>query len=65
MLTEQDKDMIVYFIQERGDIERWTGWEDVKEQAYEEYPDLLFALNRTKLAEKLLNAAVKRIRDEM
>ena len=29
-VTEEDQNMIVYFIREKGDIERWSQWEERK-----------------------------------
>jgi len=61
MVTEDDKNMIDYFLNEKGDIERWSSWEDRKADIKAEYPELIYALNQVKIANRVLSAIVKNV----
>jgi hypothetical protein len=61
MVTENDKNMICYFIRERGDIARWSDWEKRKAAIEEEYPELIIALDNLMIAERTLKAIVEKI----
>lgn len=62
-LTEEDKNMIVYFIKEKGDITRWCSWESKKQEIEEEFPELINALKQLEIAERTLNAIVNAIEE--
>ncbi len=64
MLTEEDRNMICYFIQEKGDIARWCDWEERRDIIAAEYPELIAALTSLKIAERTLDAIVERIGNE-
>ncbi len=64
-VTDDDRNMIAYFLQEKGDIERWSGWEDRKADIGRVYPELIDALDRLKIAERTLDAVVDRIAQEV
>ena len=61
MVTDSDRNMIVYFIQEKGDIERWSSWNERKVDIEAEYPELIAALKAVFIAKKTLNAIVEKI----
>ena len=63
VLTDDDKNMINYFITERNDITRWCHWEKKKAEVEAELPELIDALKRLEIAEKTLDAVVKSIFD--
>ncbi len=60
-LTQDDKDMITYFLTEKGNVERWTGWEKVKPDVEKELPELMHALKQLEIAEKILQAVIESI----
>jgi hypothetical protein len=64
MVTEDDINMIDYFINQKGDITRWCHWEKRKEEIEKEYPELIAALNNLTIAERTLNAVVKNITNQ-
>ncbi len=64
MITNEDRRMISYFINHKGDITRWTGWENKKAQVQEEYPELIAALNAVEVAERTLEAIVSKIESD-
>ncbi len=64
MVTDDDKRMICHFIREKGDITRWTDWEERKADIGVEYPELIAALDNLIIAERTLNAIVLKISDE-
>jgi len=55
-LTEDDKSMIAYFITEKGDVTRWTGWERAMPLVEKELPHLMDALRRLESAKRTLDA---------
>ncbi len=57
-MTEEDRGMVIYFIQEKGDVERWVSWEDKKDEIFREHPDLKDALDRVESAERFLQAVL-------
>jgi hypothetical protein len=61
MVTEGDRQMIAYFAGERGDIERWSSWDDRKDDIGLEYPELISALKALLVAERTLAAIVRDI----
>ncbi len=65
MVTDADKSMICYFIQEKGDINRWSSWEERKADIGAEYPELIAALNNLIIAKRTLNAIVLKISSEI
>lgn len=60
-LTEDDKNMIEYFVFEKGDIERWVSWEKRKPVIERELPHLIAAIKNLEIAEKTLKAIVRDI----
>lgn len=60
-LSNEDKNSICYFITEKGDVTRWTGWESKKSDIEAEFPELIHALKMLEIAKKTLAAVVKSI----
>jgi hypothetical protein len=60
-LSDEDKSMIRYFIQEKGDVTRWCDWEERKSQVEKEYPELIEVLNKIETYERLLKAVLETI----
>ena len=57
-LTEGDYNMVIYFWQEKGDITRWSSWEEKKPLFEKYHPELIKAMNDWTLAEKMLNLVI-------
>ncbi len=64
-VTEEMRNQVLYFIKERGDVTRWTGWEENKGLILSEYPILMLALTQETLAEQVMRAALVLIEDDM
>lgn len=64
MITEQDINMIIYFAEEKGDIERWSEWESRKEEIGKVYPELIPAIKAKVIAERTLQAIINSIKAE-
>lgn len=64
-MTEGDKNMICYFIQEKGDIARGGDWEKRKRDIEIERPELIAALNNLRIAQRTLTAIVENIANEI
>jgi hypothetical protein len=64
MVTELDKNMIDYFLNEMGDIERWSSWDDRKPDIAAEYPELIAALDQLKIAKRTLSAVARAFLDD-
>jgi len=60
-VTEEDRNMVVYFIQEKGDVTRWVQWEKRKGVIGKEYPELIAALDAQIVADRTLKAVVHSI----
>jgi len=65
MITDSDKNMICYFIQEKGDITRWCDWEKRKTDIAIERPELIAAINNLEIAKRTLSAIVENIGNEI
>ncbi len=65
MITDTDKRMICYFIKEKGDITRWSSWEDRKADIEAEYPELIAALEQLLVAERILDLVVEKIAESV
>ena len=60
-LSDQDKAMIVYFWEEKGDLTRWCSWEEKKPMVEEEFPELIKALKDFDIAKKMISLTVRSI----
>jgi len=58
MITQDDRNMVVYFMTEKGDITRWCAWEEKKEEIFKEFPQLEKALKDVTLAEDYLQFVI-------
>jgi len=58
-LTADDYDAIEYFHREKGDITRWSRWEERKPIIREIHPELVDAIERLTAAERTLLAVVE------
>jgi len=63
MVTEDDINMIGYFLNETGDIERWSRWEERKGDIDAQYPELVAALKNLKIAKRTLEIIAKSVVD--
>jgi len=57
-LTEEDYASIVYFWMEKGDITRWSEWEDRKGLFQYYHPELIEAMKRLTVAKITMNLVV-------
>lgn len=61
MRTEEQRDgdihLIKYFWEEKGDLERWMQWEELKH----EYPDIAHAWETYKHAKRIVDVFVKNL----
>ena len=64
-VTDDDRRMVLYFIEEKSDVSRWTGWERRRDDIEKVYPDLFFAFQVVKAADVLLQAALDKIRNDI
>ncbi len=60
-LTDSDTNMVKYFWQEKGDIERWSSWEEKLPLFIEEYPELVTVLINYKTSKKILDIVVENL----
>lgn len=54
-IREDEINSINYFVFEKGDLNRWTSWEDVKHK----YPEIVVALKDVEKAQKYFYMLVK------
>ena len=57
-LTEEDISMLKYFWEEKGDIERYTAFKELKPIIQEHHPELLKAWSDYKASIKIMDAVV-------
>lgn len=62
-LTEDDINNLKYFWEEKGDIERYVHFEELKPQIQEQFPELLKAWSDYKTSIKIMDAVIKSIQD--
>jgi hypothetical protein len=58
-LSVSDADVLVYFWEEKGDLERFTGWEELQPALHLHHPEILKAWNDYKTAKRLLSAVLR------
>jgi len=58
-LTDEQKDMLRYFWEEKGDITRYCEFEELKPIIQEEYPELLKAWYDYQASIKIMDAVCK------
>lgn len=58
VITEEDRRMIRYFIEEKGDVTRWCSWEEKKAAIFATWPELRAALHNLDIAERNLKHIV-------
>lgn len=63
-VTQSDINMIDYFLLDRGDLERWSSWEERKADIFNEFPELELALRSFEVAEKTLHRVARNIVDD-
>jgi hypothetical protein len=63
MLTTEDRLAIVYFWQEKGDLRRWTSWDEKREDIQEEFHFLIQAHDQYVLMEELIDKVVEDIKE--
>jgi hypothetical protein len=52
-------DSLVYFWEEKGDVERFTGWRDMQPMLQQKYPEILKAWSDYKAARTILGDVLK------
>ena len=57
-LTSEQKDMIRYFWEEKGSLERYCDFEELKPIIQEEYPEILKAWYDYKASIKIMDAVI-------
>jgi len=65
MLTNEDIRSLVYFWQEKRDLERSVDWPILKPELEKEYPHLIHAWNDYKHAKIVLDMVVDKIAHEL
>lgn len=60
-LTEEDKNMIRYFHEEKGDISRWSKWEEKLPIIHKQYPELIEAIRSKMIASTTLDIIVRNL----
>ena len=65
MLSEETKNMLVYFHRHKGDITASSEWDEKQDEIQHEYPELIHAVNNLKTAERMLEAVVSNIEREI
>lgn len=63
-LQPGDRESLWYFYKEKGDVTRCSIYELAQDILQKEYPELLFAVNNLKAAERLLDAVMLRLHDD-
>ena len=63
-VSASDVRTVIYFIQEKGDINRWTEWDKKKKAIAAKYPHLIEAIERVSVAERTLAAVLKDIEQD-
>jgi len=58
-IDQYELNMLRYFWEEKADLERCTGWQYLKLQLKEQYPEILEAWNQYKKSYELLSALIE------
>ena len=62
-MNESDIEMIRYFWEEKGDITRWTSWEDRKPEIKKYHPGLVYAVEQIEFLSRVLDAIVRNLEE--
>ena len=62
-VTEEDLNMVEFFIKDKCDVTRWTQWEERKDVIFKQFPILKLPLDKEFEAEILMKAAVQEVSD--
>ena len=65
MLSESDKDMIVYYWEEKKDLERWSSWEIKLDMIKDEYPEIVKTWEDIKMSKKIMDALICKLKFEI
>jgi hypothetical protein len=60
-VTDDDITMIQYFFYDKGDITRWSQWEERKPIIAKEYPEIIQAMDNLNIAERTLRAVINQL----
>ena len=63
-LTQSDYDGLYYWFFERGDLERWCRWGEVRPLFAVYHPELINAISLVESAQKVLNETVEKVVSE-
>ena len=63
-VVESDILSILYFLEEVGNIERWTGWEERKDVIQKEIPELIKCLDELALAKRMLQLVLDSLKNK-
>lgn len=61
-MNDGDAISIDYFINEKGDIDRWCDWQNRRPIVAAKYPELIDALERINISKRNLSAVVSSIK---
>ena len=64
-LTSEDMRSFLYFIIDKGDVERCSTWDNKKHLVAQEYPELINAIASLDAAEKSLRRIAESIAEEI
>lgn len=56
-------DMLAYFWDEKGDLERYTGWDELQTELQAKYPEIVKAWQDYKTSRRTLTAVLHHARD--
>jgi len=60
-ITDEDLDMVRYFWEEKGDVTRWVQWKEKLPLLRKQYPELVDAVDRYRIAVLTLSAVIKEV----
>lgn len=63
MISEGDKNLIIYFLEEFDSLDRMGSWERIRGEALEEFPVLRIALRMQREADEMMKCAIESIKD--
>ncbi len=64
-LTYDDASMTLYFLDAKGDVERWCDWTKRKDVILSSIPELVDALQAKRVANNLMEVAEAKLREAL
>ena len=65
MIKEEDIYSVIYFWEDKGDLDRMSSWDELRDDFAKEYPELIKAWDNYKTAARIMDIVVNSLKSEV